>query len=225
MASWLDQFWKNLFSNPFALLNGGRSVTNAIDKTQNDIDVGKILEGATGDPTGALGNVAKDNLTLTPEQEKYLDSLIENQKTQADNEFQRSMRDSAYTSAASQLESLGLSASGVLQSGGASSGVSSAAAGHPTTNIALQRYNQNMAIAKSILGMTSQMASAGIYGSAINAARKASSVITSQASNSALKALKTSEKKMSKAEMNRIWKKALEMESPTAYEGFDGFPF
>ena len=208
MASWLEQFFKNYISNPFAIFNGGNAVNRGIEQTQNNIDVGKILQGATGDPTAALGNVAKDGLYLTPEQEKYLDSLIQDQKEQSNRDWQQQMRDTAYTSAGSQLEALGLSPSGVLSTGGAASGVSSNAAGHPITNIALQRYNQSMAIAKSILGMTSQMASAGVYGSAIASARKASSIITSQASNSALKAIKPQKPakwtKAKEAEWNRL---------------------
>lgn len=128
---------------------------------------------------------------MSPEREKWLDNMIANQNTEEARVNEREMRDTDYLSVGSQLEQLGLSSSGVLQTGASHQNV--AAADNVKSNVALQKYGQKMAIAKQLLGMTSQMASAGIYGSAIGAAKKASGVLTSAAAHSAYGALNAEE--------------------------------
>lgn len=147
----------------------------------------------TGDYRQYQGDVAFiPGVQFSPEQEKFIDNMIANQSTEEARQYDEYMRDTSYLSAGSQLQSLGLSNSGVLQTGGAvSQGV--ATADNVKSNLAQQnainRYNQKMGLAKQLLSMTSQMASAGIYGSAIGAAKHAASTITSATAHSAYKAL------------------------------------
>lgn len=117
--------------------------------------------------------------------EKWLDNMISTQNTEAAQQYEEYMRDTSVTSTAQQLQSLGLSSSGVLQSGFASSGTVGAA-DNVKSNIKQQQYAQRMSLARQLLSMTSSMASAGIYGGALAQAKKASSVLTSGAAHSAL---------------------------------------
>lgn len=134
---------------------------------------------------------------LSPETEKYLDTEIARQNTAADNAFQEHMRDTSYTSAAQQLGQLGLSTSNVIQTGGANSGVTSAAAQNSHHSIASLRqqerinsYNQKMGIAKSLIGMAGSMASSGIYGASLNAAKRSAAVLSAATAHSGLSVLK-----------------------------------
>lgn len=127
-------------------------------------------------------------IRIDPQWEKYLDNMIANQNTGEARSWEEEQASSNLLKAGSQLEALGLSPSGVLQTGGSNvNGV--AAASNAMTNLRqqnrMQRYQQRMAMAKQLISMTSQMASAGIYGGAIGAARSASSLLSSQAAHSA----------------------------------------
>lgn len=131
-------------------------------------------------------------IRIDPQWEKYLDNMIANQNTGEARSWEEEQASSNLLKAGSQLQSLGLSPSGVLQTGGSNvNGV--AAASNAMTNLrqqtSMQRYTQRMAMARQLLGMTSQMAAAGIYGGALGAAKSASSALTSAASHSALGAL------------------------------------
>lgn len=139
------------------------------------------------------------NTGMPEETSKYLDNLISQENTASDREFQTEMRDTSLTSAGDQLSQLGLSPSNVISVGGASSGLSSAAAevSHAGTSanrrqqLAMNQYNQRMGMAKSLIGMAGSMASSGIYGSALGAAKHSASAMASAASHSGLMALKT----------------------------------
>lgn len=157
-----------------------------------------------GDYKGAQGVIAgSDFLSQNAEQEKWLDNMVASQNTEEAREWEQFMRDSSTLSQASQLSQLGLSSSGVLTTGGAvHSGV--AAADNVKSNLAMQRHQQKMALAKQLLSMTSSMASAGIYGHALGAAKKASSVVTNAASHSAYQALRD---KPSNAKQSAEWDK------------------
>lgn len=129
---------------------------------------------------------------LTPEVEKWLDNMIAQQNTQQNQAWEEQQASTNLLKAGSQLESLGLSSSGVLQTGGSNvNGVNTAS--NVMSNLAQQnklaKYNQKMAIARQLLSMTSSMASAGIYGSAIGAAKQAAGVVTSSAAHSAYGAI------------------------------------
>lgn len=130
------------------------------------------------------GIFAGSAFNLTPDQEKWLDNMISNQNTNEARAYDTQMAETDLLRAGKQLQELGLSASGVLQTGGsASSGVGIAS--NSKSNIALERYQQRMNVARQLISMSSSMASAGIYGHALGAAKKASSVLASQASHSA----------------------------------------
>lgn len=140
---------------------------------------------------GYLGGLP-GNIVINPQWEKYLDNMIANQNTGEARAWEEQQSSTNLLKAGSQLEQLGLSQSGVLQTGGSNvNGVQ--AASNSMTNLSqqmkIQKYQQRMAMARQLLGMTSQMAAAGIYGGALGAAKSASSALTSAASHSALGAL------------------------------------
>lgn len=142
-----------------------------------------------------------------PQLESWMNNSINQQITSAGRSWEQEMRDTEYTSIANQLKQLGLSANSVLQSSGASHNAVSSPGAASRNQIDLRRYNEQNALAKSLLSMTSSMASAGVYGSAIGAARKASGVVASAASHSAYKALKHSRPRPLTAAENAEWDK------------------
>lgn len=151
---------------------------NNSGEAQSLLDQGKT-------PLDVQGIMASQGKGMSPDMVQYLNNLISGQRTEEAQEFSKYQSQNDILNAAKQLEQIGLSASGVLQTGGSQMNAVDAANTN-MANPAMQRYSQRMALAKQLLGMTSQMASAGIYGSAIGAARKASSIMTSAASHSAL---------------------------------------
>lgn len=164
------------------------------------------------------GIFAGSAFNLTPDQEKWLDNMISNQNTNEARAYDTQMAETDLLRAGKQLQELGLSASGVLQTGGsASSGVGIAS--NSKSNIALERYQQRMNVARQLISMSSSMASAGIYGHALGAAKKASSVLASQASHSAYDVFDSGAEKKSpysnltRAEMLRMLNADLPSES------------
>lgn len=152
-------------------------------------DVYDRLESGQLDPTSAQGEIAKSGYGMSADFEKYLDNLIAQQNTQSARAWEQQMASSDLLRAGEQLKQLGLSPSNVVSTGGSGvNAVGSAPIVH--SNVAQNRYNQQMALARSILSMTSSMASAGIYGSALGSAKKAASTIASSAAHSGLAALK-----------------------------------
>lgn len=186
----LDDFWKQFWQHLIHGLGYGGSagVVASAEDMKNQTQIQSILNNAEQDPTKTQGQLAQSGLQLTPEQEKWLDNLIAQQNVESARDWEDYMSSNDLLRAANQLERLGLSSSGVLQTGGsAANGV--AAADNVKSNVGLQRYSMRMSLAKQLLSMTSSMASAGIYGKALGAAKQASSVVTSAASHSAYGAL------------------------------------
>lgn len=98
-------------------------------------------------------------------------------------------------SQSNQLQQIGLTPSGVLQTGG-STGVGVAAAESSKSSglslknqMKINKYNQQMSLAKSLIGAASSMASSGIYGAALGAVKHAGSQIAGAAAHSGLSAL------------------------------------
>ena len=147
--------------------------------------------------------------------EKYVDNKMSESHTQQDQAYQTEMRDTSITSTGNQLQSLGLSPSSVVQVGGASSGVSSAAAltnTHSAYNtmaqLRMDKFKTNMGLAKSLIGAASSMASSGIYGSALGAIKNAGAKIATEAAHSGLSALKAANSpspKISKKDVDDFW--------------------
>lgn len=132
---------------------------------------------------------SQPNIVVPGNTQDAINNMISNQNTEEARGFEQEMRDTSLTSAAEQLEQIGLSPSNVVQTGGlASNGV--AAASVDKSNSGLQermaRFQQKMGVVKQVLSMTSQMAAAGIYGGSIGVARKAGSILASQAAHSGL---------------------------------------
>lgn len=151
-------------------------------------------EGSANDVLGALSDA---NVQYGPETEKYLDNLISRENTEAAQNYQTEMRDTSLLSAADQLSSLGLSTSNIIQTGGASLGnVASAASSHHSVASLRQqerinKFNQQMGLAKSLIGAAGSMASSGIYGHALGAIKNSAQKVAASAANSGLGALKS----------------------------------
>lgn len=134
--------------------------------------------------------------TLTPESEKWLDNQIARENTEQQQNYELNARDTSLLSSGSQLQQLGLSPSNVVQVGGASAGVQGSTADTAMrSNSALHqqakinKYNQQMGLAKSLIGAASSMASSGIYGAALGAVKHGASQIAGAAAHSGLQAL------------------------------------
>lgn len=178
------------------------------------MDTRGILEEAqnTGDYTKAQGDLASQGIELGADQEKWLENMISQQNVQQDQQYQTGMRDTALTSAAGQLQSLGLSTSNIIQTGGAASGVSSTPAATSHHSVAslkqqarLNQYNQNMGMAKSIIGMAGSMASSGIYGAALGATKNAAAKLAAATAHSGLNVLKHHTSQKMTAKDNALW--------------------
>lgn len=135
-----------------------------------------------------MGAMAKLGLKMTPEQESYLESMLANQRTNEARDYETNMANTDLLRAASQLSALGLSPSGVLQTGGSATPNVSAAA-TPRLNNANQRLNRQTSIANSLIGMAGRMAASGIYGGAISSVKASASKAASMAAHSAPLAL------------------------------------
>lgn len=182
-----------------SIIQGLQQIPNTTAGMMHNFDPSQLIQQIidaynNGDFRAIQGYLAglPSYVSLDPQWEKYIDNMIATQNTGEARAWEEQQASTNLLKAGSQLESLGLSPSGVLQTGGSSvNGVG--AASNAMTNLsqqtAIQRYTQRMAMARQLLGMTSQMASAGIYGGAIGAAKTASSALTSAASHSALSAL------------------------------------
>lgn len=149
----------------------------------------------TGDYQQLQGAYAQTGTSMSPDMEKYVDNMISKQNTEEARNFETEMRDTSLISSGEQLKQLGLSGSGVLQVGGMSSnGVT--AADNVKTNLGqqrqIERYQQNMGIAKSMISLAGSLASSGIYGASLNAARHAASAVAETTAHSALATMKKS---------------------------------
>lgn len=179
----------------------------------------------SGDYRALQGIFAGSGFRISPEQEKWLDNMIAQQGTLENRAYETANAEQNLLREASQLQKLGLSSSGVLQTGGVMPNAV-ATADNSKTNVALQRYSQRMMIAKQLLSMTSSMASAGVYGASLNAAKKASSVLTSAASHSALSHLHYESLAGKSSKKTPPWSKLLkDLELPEEAASPDDLPF
>lgn len=184
--------WFRLWSDLFTL-GASELLWSQLDKEAKVQDIIDVYDpNADGsDPYQLQQEVLKASEGYggaTGEQEKYIDSLIAQYERDQANKQQEYMRDTSILSSASQLAQLGLSPSGVLQVGGASSGVSSSMAHNPQENISQSKYEQQQANTRSVLSMIKSMASSGIYGSAYSKARGLAQKMASQTASSAIQA-------------------------------------
>lgn len=144
-----------------------------------------------------FGSIGEMGGQLSPETEKWLDNEIARENTEQQQNYELSARDTSLLSSGNQLQQLGLSPSSVIQVGGVSAGVQGSTADTAMrSNSALHqqekinRYNNQMGLAKSLIGAAGQMASSGIYGAALGAVKNAGSRIAGAAAHSGLTALK-----------------------------------
>lgn len=175
-------------------LSSGAGVKKMYDRWQQSQ---QFLNNAqeSGDWNGYYQNMNNAGLPVDPMIEKFVDNNIARGNTEQAQQFEEHMRDTNITSSAQQYAMAGLSPSSVV-SGGISTGNGVAAADNAfgsramdRQQLAMQKYQTHVGMAKGLLGMISQMASSGIYGAAIGSARNAAARITSAAAHSGLQAL------------------------------------
>lgn len=186
----------------------------ALDTFGKNSDMGQIIQtylagqdylAGTGSANDVYAHL-DENTAFSPSSEKGIDNLIARENTANDQQFQEHMRDTSITSSGSQLNALGLSPSNVISVGGASSGVSSAAASQNMHSAAalhqqarINDYNNKMGLAKTLIQAAGSMASSGIYGAAIGAVKHSAQQVAGAAAHSGLNALKS-------MESSRSWK-------------------
>lgn len=143
-----------------------------------------------------LGMYGQLGGTMSPETEKWLDNEIAKQNAEQQQNYELAARDTSLLSSGKQLEQLGLSSSGVLSTGGAAAGLSASTAStnmHSAASLRQQekinRFNQQMGLAKSLIGAAGQMASSGVYGAAIGAVKHSAQSLAGAAAHSAEGAL------------------------------------
>lgn len=153
----------------------------------------------SGDYKGLQGYLSGlGDYTFPSSAEKWLDNMVASQNTKDAQNFEEHMRDTDIVSSGKQLESLGLSSSGVLQATASHSGLG--AAGNSMNNLsqpkALAHFQQSMMIGKALISMVSSMGSAGIYGKALGVAKAAAGKAVAAAAHSGLKSIEAKGKYM-----------------------------
>lgn len=149
--------------------------------------------GSWNDVYGAISGAP--GINVNGELEKFIDNQVSRENTQNAQAYDKMMRDTQVTSTANQLGSLGLSTSNVISSGFASNNAPGAAAtSHMSASSLAQQkkineYNQRLGMAKSVVGLVGQMASSGIYGGALNAAKHAGQALSAATAHSAQRVL------------------------------------
>lgn len=145
-------------------------------------------------PNDAYSEAGSSGGQLNENTEKFLDNTIARENTETAQQFEEHMRDTNIISSGQQYSAVGLSPSVI--NGGISTGGGIQAASNvmgsrsmDRQQLSMQKYQTRMGMAKSILGMVSQMASSGIYGAAIGSARNAAARLSSAAAHSGLQAL------------------------------------
>lgn len=180
------------YLNAFAHLS-----PEVFDKFYSRWTLENVANGSLG-ANDAYADYAGYGVSPSEEMTKYLDNQIAQSNTAADRAFQTEMRDTSLLSSGNQLSQLGLSPSNVISVGGASSGVTSQAANQSFAasgvgrkqQLAINQYNQRMGMAKSLISMAGSMASSGIYGASLNAAKHSAAALAAAASHSGISILK-----------------------------------
>lgn len=162
-----------------------------------------------GNPNDVNYELGSMGITPNSTNENALANSQAQYNTQVAQDFSNYQMNNSLLSAASQLQQIGLSPSSVIQTGGSvANGVDAAgsykgSAASLKQQAKLNRYNQQMGLAKSLIGAAGSMASSGIYGAALGAVKHSASAIAGAAAHSGLKALQATSK-MSAAD-NAVW--------------------
>ena len=146
----------------------------------------------SGDFKGLQGYISNlGDYSFPSSAEKWLDNKVSEQNTAEAQKFEEHMRDTDITSSGAQLESLGLSSSGVLQATAGHSGLAAASNSHSNLSqpMALAKFNMRMMMGKALLSLASSMGSAGVYGKALGAAKSAAGKVAAGAAHSALQVM------------------------------------
>lgn len=126
--------------------------------------------------------VAEHGMRLRPSEEAWLNNVLNIQSTQSDRDFQTDMRDTSLLSSYEQLVKLGLNPGSVVNVGGANSGVSSSATKLSTGEVSKMMFDRRTAMAQTMIRLAGGLASTGVHGAALGAAKFAASKLTSEAS-------------------------------------------
>lgn len=147
-------------------------------------------------PTEIQAGYVGSGLTPSQDMTDLLGNAQSNYNTQQAQDYSTWQMNNQFLSAGSQLSALGLSPSSVVQTGGAvgnAVGAANAFKGNAASlkhQATINRYNQQMGLAKSLIGAAGSMASSGIYGAALGAVKHSAQAVASTAAHSGLKAIK-----------------------------------
>lgn len=149
-------------------LLGGKPDTQGMANAQSVETLFNQLSRGDKSAEEVMASIAQNGYKLSPEQESYLSSMLSNQRTNEARDYETEMANTDFTRAAAQLGALGMSPYNVAQTG-ASATPNVSAASTPMLNNANQRLGRLTSVANSMISMASRMASAGIYGNALQA--------------------------------------------------------
>lgn len=145
-----------------------------------------INNGSSSDYAKLQGILSQGPLGMSPEFTQWLQDMVSNQRTNEARSWDEMMRNTSYTSTAQQLAQLGLSSANVVQAGAAST-PSGPVSQVSKDNVAMQKMQMKNQMAQNTIRTLGMLGSAGIHGTTLALAKKASSHV---ARNSALFALR-----------------------------------
>lgn len=134
-------------------------------------DLIDLVKAGTLNPNEVYAWVSQHGYDLSAEDEKFLDNAIASWNTEQSQQWQTDMRDSSISSTAEQYEALGLSGSNVLQ-GQIASTPNTGIADNSKGNLSEQKAQRKLAMTQTIVNLIRGLASAGIGGGALMAAKK-----------------------------------------------------
>lgn len=164
-------------------------------------------------PNDVLADYIKSGQTPSQNMSDYIANAQAGYNTQQAQNYETNMRDTSIISTGNQLSAIGLSPSSVIQTGAVSSnGVAAAdtvkgSAASQRHQAVINRFNNQMGLAKSLIGAAGSMASSGIYGAALGAVKHSAQAVAATAAHSGLKAISaTKSSSMTKAQQDSVWK-------------------
>lgn len=156
--------------------------SNTLSGYQKFSDLIKAYQSGEMSALDIQAYVAQNGFKLRPSEEAWLNSILAVDSTQSDRDYQTNMRDTAIESTYDQLQRLGLNPSMALSLGGTSSGVSSTPAKISPSDVAKMQFQRNTGMAQTLIRLAGGLASTGVHGAALGAAKFAAAKLTSEAS-------------------------------------------
>lgn len=163
------------YRNPNSFFEDVNDVVEDI-KNQHDLapqfqDLIALVKSGTMNPNEIYAWASEHGYNLSAEDEKFIDNAISSWNTEQSQNWQEGMRDTSITSTADQYEKIGLSGSNVLQ-GQVANTPNTMVAGNSKVNLAEQKAQRKLAMTQTVINLVKGLASAGIGGGALMAAKK-----------------------------------------------------